>query len=88
MARWSPARQWVQIRLPESHETLKGLGNAEFPVVELVREQVTQQNDGPLPLATRRRLLLHGGNGIGKTTILEAVRTLWELFGEWIDPGS
>lgn len=41
-----------------------------------------------LPEAARRRLLLQGGNGSGKTTALEAIRTLWEFFGEWIDKGA
>ena len=40
------------------------------------------------PEPTRRRLLLQGGNGSGKTTILETIRTLWEFFGEWIDRGT
>ncbi len=45
------------------------------------------EGGGPLPEAARHRLLLQGGNGSGKTTILETIRTLWELFGEWIDQG-
>lgn len=35
----------------------------------------------------RRRLLLQGANGSGKTTVLETIRALWEFFGEWIDRG-
>jgi ABC-type lipoprotein export system ATPase subunit len=42
----------------------------------------------PFPEATRTRLLLQGGNGSGKTTILECIRLLWEFFGEWIDQGN
>jgi len=45
------------------------------------------EGGGALPEATRHRLLLQGGNGSGKTTILETIRHLWELFGEWIDQG-
>jgi ABC-type branched-subunit amino acid transport system ATPase component len=41
-----------------------------------------------LPEPARSRLLLVGGNGSGKTTILETIRTLWEFFGEWIERGS
>lgn len=41
-----------------------------------------------LPEPARRRLLLQGGNGSGKTTILETIRVLWEFLGEWIDRGS
>lgn len=40
-----------------------------------------------LPEPTRHRLLLQGIDGIGKTTILESVRLLWEAFGGWIDHG-
>jgi energy-coupling factor transporter ATP-binding protein EcfA2 len=44
--------------------------------------------EGHLPEATRWRLLLQGGNGSGKTTILETIQTLWEFFGQWIDHGT
>lgn len=40
-----------------------------------------------LPEPAHRRLLLQGANGSGKSTILEAIATLWEFFGEWIDAG-
>ena len=33
------------------------------------------------------RFLLQGANGSGKTTILEAIASLWDFFGEWIDIG-
>jgi len=39
------------------------------------------------PEPARQRLLLQGGNGSGKTTVLETIRVLWEFFGEWIDRG-
>jgi energy-coupling factor transporter ATP-binding protein EcfA2 len=39
------------------------------------------------PEPARRRLLLHGANGSGKSTFLEAIVTLWDFFGEWIDAG-
>jgi hypothetical protein len=42
---------------------------------------------GALPEPARRRLLLQGANGSGKTTILETVLTLWRFWGEWIDVG-
>jgi len=42
---------------------------------------------GALPEPARRRLLLQGSNGSGKTTILETVATLWRFWGEWIDGG-
>ncbi len=43
---------------------------------------------GELPETTHRRLLLHGGNGSGKTTVLDTIRTLWQFFGEWLDHGA
>lgn len=46
------------------------------------------QDGAALPEPAHHRLLLQGGNGSGKTTILETIRTLWEFFGEWIDRGS
>src|SRR5215216_2120212 len=45
------------------------------------------EGGGPLPEAAYKRLLFQGGNGSGKSTILAAIRTLWETFGEWIDVG-
>jgi hypothetical protein len=44
--------------------------------------------EGSLPEATRKRLLFRGGNGSGKTTILETVFCLWRRFGEWIDAAN
>ncbi len=41
-----------------------------------------------IPEPARHRLLLQGGNGSGKTTVLETVRVLWEFLGEWIDRGQ
>jgi ABC-type lipoprotein export system ATPase subunit len=41
--------------------------------------------EGSLPQATQKRLLFRGGNGSGKTTILETIFCLWRSFGEWID---
>jgi ABC-type lipoprotein export system ATPase subunit len=41
-----------------------------------------------LPEPARKRLLLQGGNGSGKTTILETIATLWEYWGEWIEIGN
>lgn len=46
------------------------------------------EGGGELPAPACRRLLLQGGNGSGKTTILETIRVLWEFFGEWIDRGA
>jgi energy-coupling factor transporter ATP-binding protein EcfA2 len=40
-----------------------------------------------LPEPARRRLLLQGANGSGKSTILETVLTLWKFWGEWIEQG-
>jgi energy-coupling factor transporter ATP-binding protein EcfA2 len=36
----------------------------------------------------RKRLLLQGGNGSGKSTVLESIRALWEFFGQWTDRGD
>ena len=41
-----------------------------------------------LPEASRHRLLLQGGNGSGKTVVLETIATLWKFLGEWIDIGD
>jgi energy-coupling factor transporter ATP-binding protein EcfA2 len=41
-----------------------------------------------LPEPARSRLLLQGGNGSGKTTIFEAIATLWKFWGEWIEIGQ
>jgi hypothetical protein len=46
------------------------------------------EGGGELPEPAHKRLLLQGGNGSGKTTILECVQLLWEHFGEWIDAGT
>jgi len=41
-----------------------------------------------LPEPARNRLLFQGGNGSGKTTILETIATLWKFWGEWIEIGD
>ena len=41
-----------------------------------------------LPEPARRRLLLQGGNGSGKTVVLETIATLWKFWGEWVDVGD
>src|SRR5262249_7549201 len=46
------------------------------------------EDRGPLPDSTRKRMLIQGAPGSGKTTILECIRLLWEAFGEWIDRGT
>src|SRR3954451_19121387 len=43
------------------------------------------EGGGPLPEAAHKRLLFQGGNGSGKSTILAAIRSAWELFGRCID---
>jgi ABC-type dipeptide/oligopeptide/nickel transport system ATPase component len=40
------------------------------------------------PEPARHRLLLQGGNGSGKTVILETIATLWKFLGDWIDIGD
>lgn len=40
---------------------------------------------GDLPQATRKRLLLQGGNGSGKSTVIETIAGLWDCFGKMID---
>src|SRR5580658_8029553 len=46
------------------------------------------ENGDPLPEAARRRLVLQGANGSGKSTILETILTLWRLWGEWLELGQ
>jgi energy-coupling factor transporter ATP-binding protein EcfA2 len=41
-----------------------------------------------IPEPARRRLLLQGANGSGKSTILETIFTLWKFWGEWLDEGQ
>ena len=41
-----------------------------------------------LPESAHKKLLLQGGNGSGKTTILETIVTLWKFWGEWIEIGD
>src|SRR5579872_3538921 len=53
--------------------------------VKVLRHDFPEEGD--LPESAHKRLLLHGANGSGKTTVLEAIITLWRLFGEWIDAG-
>jgi ABC-type lipoprotein export system ATPase subunit len=45
------------------------------------------EGGGNLPEPARRRLLLQGANGSGKSTILETIFTLWKFWGEWVDEG-
>ena len=45
-------------------------------------------DESPLPKPARRRLLLQGANGSGKTTILETILTLWKFWGEWLEEGN
>jgi hypothetical protein len=40
------------------------------------------------PDPARHRLLLQGGNGSGKTVVLETIATLWRFWGEWVDVGK
>jgi ABC-type lipoprotein export system ATPase subunit len=46
------------------------------------------ENGEELPVPARKRLLLQGGNGSGKTTILETITALWTFWGEWIEVGD
>jgi ABC-type lipoprotein export system ATPase subunit len=41
-----------------------------------------------LPEPARWKLLLQGGNGSGKTTILDTIATLWKFWGDWIEIGD
>jgi energy-coupling factor transporter ATP-binding protein EcfA2 len=43
------------------------------------------EGGGALPEPDRRRLLLQGANGSGKSTILESILTLWKFWGEWLE---
>jgi energy-coupling factor transporter ATP-binding protein EcfA2 len=43
---------------------------------------------GALPEPARRRLVLQGANGSGKSTILETILTLWQFWGEWLEEGN
>ena len=45
------------------------------------------RDGGELPQATRKRMLLQGGNGSGKTTVIETIAGLWEWFGKMPVPG-
>ena len=40
---------------------------------------------GELPQVTQQRMLLQGGNGSGKTTVLETITGLWDWLGRMID---
>jgi ABC-type lipoprotein export system ATPase subunit len=46
------------------------------------------EDGNALPEPARKRFLLQGGNGSGKTTILETIATLWAFLGEWIEIGD
>ncbi len=54
--------------------------------VKVLRHNFPEEGDLPEP--ARQRVLLHGANGSGKTTVLDGLFTLWRLFGEWIDAGA
>src|SRR5947209_9266174 len=45
------------------------------------------EDEGALPEPARRRFVLQGANGSGKSTILETILTLWKFWGEWIEGG-
>lgn len=51
-----------------------------------LRQDLVENSVG-LPEPARRRLLLQGVNGCGKSTILESIAKLWDFFGDWIDAG-
>jgi energy-coupling factor transporter ATP-binding protein EcfA2 len=51
-----------------------------------LRRDLAERPEG-LPDPAHERLLLQEANGGGKSTILEAIATLWDPFGEWIDAG-
>jgi ABC-type uncharacterized transport system fused permease/ATPase subunit len=40
------------------------------------------EGGGEFSYPARKRLILQGGNGSGKTTILETIATLWKFWGE------
>ncbi|MBV9121947.1 MAG: AAA family ATPase [Planctomycetes bacterium] len=40
-----------------------------------------------LPEPARRRFVLQGANGSGKSTILETIATLWKFWGDWLEEG-
>jgi len=46
------------------------------------------EGGGEFSEPARKRLLLQGGNGSGKTTIFETIATLWTFWGEWIEVGE
>jgi AAA domain, putative AbiEii toxin, Type IV TA system len=46
------------------------------------------EGGGEFPGPARRRSVLQGGNGSGKSTVLETIATLWRLWGEWIEQGQ
>jgi ABC-type lipoprotein export system ATPase subunit len=50
--------------------------------------QDNPEGGGPLPEPARRRFVLQGANGSGKSTILETILTLWKFWGEWLEGGS
>jgi ABC-type lipoprotein export system ATPase subunit len=54
--------------------------------VKVLRTNIPEE--GELPEPARKRVLIHGANGSGKTTVLETIAILWRMFGEWIDAGE
>src|SRR5262245_33026388 len=49
--------------------------------------QAIPEGGEPFPEPARRRLVLQGANGSGKSTILETILMLWKFWGEWIEEG-
>lgn len=54
--------------------------------VKSVQGAIPENGQG-LPERARKRLLIQGANGSGKSTILETILTLWKFWGEWLDEG-
>lgn len=57
-----------------------------FYGVKALRTDIPEK--GELTEAARKRVLFHGANGTGKSTVLHGISALWKLFGEWIDVGT
>jgi len=52
------------------------------------RLDLPKGGESDLAQATRKRMLLQGGNGSGKTTVLGTIPELWRMFGQMIDETS